>query len=73
MRKHRFDLNKIHDEKVEDQKSVLPVEKDLNEQELATVTGGWGGWGHHWGHGWGWGGWGWGWGGWGRGCRHCDW
>ena len=62
MRKLRFDLNRIHEEKAEDKKIVSPVEKELNEQELATVTGGW--WGRHgWGRRWGWGC-----GGWGCGC-----
>lgn len=57
-----FNLNKSLTEKTEGQKVALPVEKVLNEQELATVTGGWGrcgGWGGccEWdgcggGHGW---------------------
>ena len=42
MRKLRFDLNKHLVTKDEEQKAVLPVETELNEQELATVTGGWG-------------------------------
>jgi len=40
MIKLRFDHNRGHTKKAEDQKVILPVEKDLNEQELATVTGG---------------------------------
>lgn len=75
MIKLRFDRNRSHTAKAEDQKVVSPIEKELNEQELAAVTGGWrGGWGGgRWGGGWGggWGGWGGGWGGcggWGCGC-----
>ena len=64
MIKLHFDHNKNHTEKAEDQKVVLPVEKELNEQELATVTGGWRR--HHWGW-WGW------WGGCGWGCGGCGW
>ena len=41
MIKLRFDLHRSHAEKAEDQKVVSPVEKELNEQELASVTGGW--------------------------------
>jgi bacteriocin-like protein len=48
MIKLRCDHNKSHTEKAEDQKVALPVERELNEQELATVTGGWGGHGHGW-------------------------
>ena len=67
MIKLHFDRNRNHTEKAEDQKVVLPVEKELNEQELATVTGGWG-WHHRrWGWGGGWGGCGWG------GCGGCGW
>jgi hypothetical protein len=40
MMKLGFDRNRLLAKKLEDQKVALPVEKDLNEQELATVTGG---------------------------------
>jgi bacteriocin-like protein len=68
MMKLRFDLNRLLAKKPEDQKVALPVGKELNEQELATVTGGWGGrhhrgWGGGWGRGWG--------GGCGGGCGGC--
>ena len=62
MIKLHSDLKRIHTEKAKDQKVALPVEKQLNEQELATVTGGWGGWGHHRHRRWHHGGW-----------RDCDW
>lgn len=58
MMKLRFNLNRLSSEKTEGQKVALPAEKELNERELATVTGGWCGhgwddecggcwWGHH--------------------------
>ena len=47
MMKLRFALNRLLAKKREDQKEVFPVEKELNEQELATVIGGWKGHGHH--------------------------
>jgi bacteriocin-like protein len=47
MMKLRFNLNGLLSEKTEEQKVALPVEKELNEQELATVTGGWHGGGWH--------------------------
>jgi bacteriocin-like protein len=47
MIKLRFDRNTGHTEKAPDQKVAMPVEKELNEQELASVTGGWGGRSHH--------------------------
>jgi len=44
MKKLSFDLNRLLADKTEDQRVGLPVEKELNEQELATATGGfWGG------------------------------
>jgi hypothetical protein len=43
MMKLRFDFNRLLARKLEDQKVAWPVEKELNEQELAMVTGGWGG------------------------------
>lgn len=43
MLKLRFDLDRLLARKPEDQKVASPVETELNEQELATVTGGWGG------------------------------
>jgi bacteriocin-like protein len=43
MMKLRFDTNRRLARKPEDQKAILPLTKELNEQELATVTGGWGG------------------------------
>ena len=59
MMKLRFDLNKHLAEKPEDQKVTLPVEMELNEQELATVAGGWCGYGCCWGCCGGGGGWRW--------------
>jgi bacteriocin-like protein len=72
MKKLIFDLNSLLVSKAKDKQEALPVEKELNEQELATVSGGWGGgncWGgccgggdwwwqhrHRWHH-WGGGGW----------------
>jgi hypothetical protein len=41
MMKLRFDFNRPLANKLEDQKVTLPVERELNEQELALVTGGW--------------------------------
>ena len=41
MLKLRFDLNRLLAQKLEDQTTVLPVGMELNEQELASVTGGW--------------------------------
>jgi hypothetical protein len=40
MMKLRFDFNSLLANKLEDQKVTLPIEKELNEQELAIVTGG---------------------------------
>jgi bacteriocin-like protein len=48
MKKFRFDLDRLLAKKLEDQKVILPLSEELNERELATVTGGWGG--HHFHH-----------------------
>jgi bacteriocin-like protein len=48
MIKLRLDHNRGHTEKAPDQKVALLVEKELNEQELASVTGGWEKRSHHW-------------------------
>lgn len=41
MLKLRFDLNRLPAQKLEDQTAALTGEMELNEQELASVTGGW--------------------------------
>ncbi len=48
MMKLHFDLNRLLAKKLEDQKGTLPAERELNEQELALVTGGWDGHGGGW-------------------------
>jgi hypothetical protein len=43
MKKLSFDLNGLLANKLEDQEVTLPIKIELNEQELAMITGGWGG------------------------------